>query len=87
MLVLMKIVNLQYIWLLENLQGDTYGDAHSPFYLASYRRFHMYLSSPNGQTTCARDTTHYNEVTIVRTEEVRVYKAIGPYQDLNTKHT
>ena len=72
--------------MLDNTQGGTYGDAHSPLYLASDRRFHMYLRPPNIQTTCAQDTTRYHEVPIVRTEEVRVNKAVQHYQPLKANH-
>ena len=41
---------------LENAQGDTYEDTHSPLYLTSDRGFHVYLRLPNGQTTHAQDT-------------------------------
>ena len=67
-------------------QGDTYGDASSPVSLTSDRRFYVYLNPPNGQTTSARNTTSYHKAPIVRMEEVRVVKAIRPYQALNAKH-
>ena len=55
---------------LKNLQGATYGGAHPTLCIASDCRFQVYLRPPNKKTTCAWDTTLYNEEKICKSGRI-----------------